>query len=223
MTLRALIRLAYGNASLFRPEEQIVGGPGWIDSDRFDIDAKAAAEFVPDADGVTRQHLAMLRTLLEDRFQLRARMEKRELPIYELVRARKDGALGPDLKVSTLDCRPGAPPPPAGVKCGVSSDGPALVGRGMPISALVAFLTISPAVGRLVQDHTGLTGVYDARLNFVRPFVLGPGGAVPNPDTDSGPTIFTALQEQLGLKLESRKAPVDVLVIEHIERLVEEK
>lgn len=223
MTLRALIRLAYGNASLFRPEEQIVGGPGWIDSDRFDIEAKAAAEFVPDPDGVTRQHLAMLRTLLEDRFQVKARMEKRELPIYALVLAKKDGALGPDLKRSTLDCSPGAPPPSDGIKCGVSSDGPALVGRGMPISALVTFLNISPAVGRLVQDHTGLTGFYDARLNFVRPFVLGPGGAVPNPDVDSGPTIFTALQEQLGLKLESRKAPVDVLVIEHIERLVEEK
>ena len=108
MTLRALIRLAYGNASLFRPDEQIVGGPGWIDGDRFDIEAKAAAEFVPDPDGVTRQHLAMLRTLLEDRFRLAARMEKQELPIYALVMARKDGALGPDLQRSTLDCSPGA-------------------------------------------------------------------------------------------------------------------
>jgi uncharacterized protein (TIGR03435 family) len=87
------------------------------------------------------------------------------------------------------------------------------------MTALITFLTISPAVGRLVQDHTGLTGLFDMRLDFVRPFVLGPGGAVPNPDTDSGPTIFTALQEQLGLKLESRKAPIDVLVIERVERL----
>lgn len=223
MPLRGLIRLAYGNASLFRPEEQIVGGPGWIESDRFDIEAKAAAEFVPDPDGVTRQHLAMLRTLLEDRFRIKARMEKRDRPVYALVMAKKDGAFGPDLQRSTLDCSPGAPPPPAGVKCGISSDGPTLVGRGLPITALVAFLTISPAVGRLVQDHSGLTGLFDMRLHFVRPFVLGPGGAVPNPDVDSGPSIFTALQEQLGLKLESRKAPVDVLVIESIERLAEER
>jgi uncharacterized protein (TIGR03435 family) len=223
MPLRNLIRIAYGNAWLFRGQDQMVGGPKWIDSDRFDIEAKAAAEFVPDPDGVTRQHLAMLRTPLEDRFKLKARTEKRELATYALVMAKKDGAFGPDLQRSTLDCSPGAPPPPAGVKCGISSDGPTLVGRGLPIAALVTFLNISPAVGRLVQDHTGLTGLFDMRLNFVRPFVLGPGGAVPNPDVDSGPSIFTALQEQLGLKLESRKAPVDVLVIESIERLVEEK
>jgi uncharacterized protein (TIGR03435 family) len=223
MPLRGLIRVAYGSAWLFRGEDQMVGGPGWIDSDRFDIDAKAATEFVADPDGVTRQHLAMLRSLLEDRFRLKARVEKRELPTYALVMAKKDGALGPDLKRSTLDCGPGAPPPPAGIKCGISSDGPTLVGTALPMAALVTFLNISPAVGRLVQDHTGLTGLFDMRLNFARPFVIGPGGAVPNPDVDSGPTIFTALQEQLGLKLESRKAAVDVLVIESIERLVVEK
>jgi uncharacterized protein (TIGR03435 family) len=223
MTLRALIRLAYGNASLFRPEEQIVGGPGWIDADRFDIEAKAAAEFAADPDGVTRQHLAMLRTLLEERFKLAAHMEQRDLAIYALVMARKDGALGPDLQRSTLDCSASATPPPAGVKCGVTNDGPTLVGRSMPIAALVAFLNISPAVGRLVQDHTGLTGLFDARLNFVRPFVLAPGGAAPNPDVDSGPTIFTALQEQLGLKLESRRAPIDILVIDAIQRLAEDQ
>jgi uncharacterized protein (TIGR03435 family) len=222
MTLRALVRLAYGNASIFRPEDQIVGGPGWIDSDRFDIEAKAAEEFAADPDGVTRQHLTMLRTLLEQRFSLKAHMEKREMPIYALVVARKDGKLGPDLQKSALDCAPGAPPP-NGAKCGVTSEGATLVGRGVPIAALVAFLTISPAVGRLVQDETGLDGRFDARLFFVRPFVLGPGGAVPNPDVDSGPTIFTALQEQLGLKLESRRAPVDVLVIDAVQRLAEEK
>ena len=218
MPLRGLIRLAYGSAWLFRAEDQMVGGPGWIDSDRFDIDAKAAAEFVPDPDGVTRQHLAMLRTLLEDRFKLKARVEKRELSTYALIMAKKDGAFGPDLKRSTLDCSPGAPPPPAGVKCGISSDGPTLVGNGLPMAALVTFLNISPAVGRLVHDHTGLTGLFDMRLNFVRPFVLGPGGASPNPDVDSGPTIFTALQEQLGLKLESARGPVEALVIDSVEQ-----
>jgi uncharacterized protein (TIGR03435 family) len=223
MPLRNLIRIAFGNAFIFRAQEQIIGAPGWIDSERFDIEAKAAAEFVPDADGVTRQHLAMLRTLLEDRFALQARVEQRELPIYELVRAKKDGTLGPDMKPSAFDCRRGAPPPAHGVTCGVSNDGPALVGRGVPMTMLIGFLNISPAVGRLVTDKTGLTGTYDMRLTFVRPFVLGPGGAVANPDTESGPTIFTALQEQLGLKLEARKGPVDVLVIDKISRLAEEK
>lgn len=137
--------------------------------------------------------------------------------------ARKDGSFGPDLQRSTIDCSPGAPAPPPGIKCGVSSEGQALVGRGVTMTNLITFLTISPAVGRLVQDHTGLTGMFDIRLEFVRPFVLGPGGAVPNPDVDSGPTIFTALQEQLGLRLEPRRAPLDVLVLERVERLSDQE
>jgi uncharacterized protein (TIGR03435 family) len=220
MPLRNLLRLAYGNATIFRPQDQILGGPGWIDSDRFDIDAKAAAEFEVDPDGVTREHLVMLRTLLEDSFKLKAHVESRDLPIYALVRLSPD-RLGPQFSVSKTDCSPGAPPPADGLKCGITALGPGKGNalRGVPIGALVALLNISPAVDRFVRDMTNLTGSYDFQFYFAPPFVLGPGGAVPNPDVDSGPTVFTALQEQLGMKLDPRKGPLDVLVIEHIEKL----
>jgi uncharacterized protein (TIGR03435 family) len=220
MPLRNLIRLAYGNASLFRPKEQIVGGPDWIDTEKFDINAKAASDFVVDPDGVTRQHLAMLRTLLEDRFKLKAHMEQRDWPIYALVLARGDGAFGPKLADSTLDCSPDAPPRADGLKCGVTSgQGQGPIFRGMPMSGLVTFLNVSPAVDRLVRDMTGLTGRYDYQLTFTQPLLVGPGGLVPNPEADGGVSVFNAIQDQLGLKLEPRTAPVDVLVIDHIEKL----
>jgi uncharacterized protein (TIGR03435 family) len=222
--LRGLLRLAYGNATIFRPEDQMEGVPGWVDSMKFDIDAKAAAEFTPDPDGIVREHLVMLRTLLEDTFKIKARVEQRERPIYELVRVRDDG-FGPRFRASTADCRPGAAPPTEGYKCGVTNLGPGKGNafRGLPINALLVLLRISPAVDRLVYDKTGLTGTYDFEFYFAPPFILGPGGAVPNPDVDAGPTVFTALREQLGLKLEPAKGPVDVLVIEHIEKPVEKQ
>ena len=222
--LRGLLRLAYGNATIFRPGDQMEGVPGWVDSVRFDIDAKAAEEFKPDADGIVREHLAMLRTLLEDTFKIKARLETRERPIYELVRLREDG-FGPRFRVSTADCSAGAPPPAEGHKCGITNLGPGKGNalRGVPINALLALLRISPAVDRLVYDKTGLKGTFDFEFYFAPPFILGPGGAVPNPDVDAGPTVFTALRDQLGFKLEPAKGPVDVLVIEHIERLVEKQ
>jgi uncharacterized protein (TIGR03435 family) len=227
MPLRALIRLAYGSDTLLLPNEQIVGGPGWIDSDRFDIVAKAAGEVGPDAASARRQLFAMLRTLLEDRFKLKAHMESRELPIFFLVMAKKDGTLGPQLTRSTLDCRPGAPDTQGPKRrCGISSPGPGvLVAGGIPISLLVGFLQLSPAVARIVRDHTGLTGAFDFRIEYVPPLLLGanPGSLVANPAADSGPTLPTALQEQLGLKLEPAKGPVDVLVIDHVEALTPDK
>ena len=217
--LRGLLRLAYGNATIFRPQDQMEGVPDWVDSVKYDIDAKAAAEFKADADGIVREHLAMLRTLLEDTFRIKARVETRERPINHLVRLREDG-FGPQLRVSTADCSPGAPPPTEGYKCGITGLGPGKgnAARGMPINVLLALLRISPAVDRLVFDKTGLKGNFDYEFYFAPPFVLGPGGAVPNPDVDAGPTVFTALRDQLGLKLEPARGPVDVLVIEHMER-----
>jgi len=229
MPLRALIRLAYGANTLLLPNVQIVGGPGWIDTDRFDIVAKAAGEVGPDAAGARQQLFVMLRTLLEDRFKLKAHTESRELSIFNLVMAKKDGALGPQMTRSTLDCSPGAPDTQgAKRRCGVSSPGPGVViAGGVPISLLVGFLQLSPDVGRVVRDRTGLTGAFDLRIDYVPPLLLGanPGSVVANPaaNTGSGPTLLTALQEQLGLKLEPAKGPVDVLVIDHVEALTPDK
>ena len=222
--LRGLLRIAYGNATIFRTQDQMEGVPGWVDSVKYDIEAKAAEEFKPDSDGIVREHLVMLRTLLEDTFKIKARVETRQKPIYELVRLRDDG-FGPQFKPSTTDCSEGAPPPADGYKCGFTGLGPGkgIVFRGMPINALLAWLRISPAVDRLTYDKTGLKGTFDFEFYFTPPFVFGPGGAVPNPDVDAGPTVFTALREQLGFKLEPATGPVDVLVIEHIERLAEKE
>ena len=224
MPLRGLLRLAYGNATIFRPQDQMIGVPGWVDSVRYDIDAKAAEEFKPDADGIVREHLAMLRSLLEDTFKIKARVETRETPIYHLMRIREDG-FGPKMRESTADCSPGAPPPTEGHKCGVTGLGPGkgTALRGLTITALLVWLRISPAVDRIVYDRTGLKSTYDMELYFAPPFVLGASGAVPNPDVDAGPTVFTALREQLGLKLEPAKGPVEFLVVESMERPAERK
>jgi uncharacterized protein (TIGR03435 family) len=223
--LRNLIRIAYGQEWIWRIEQQMIGVPGWVESDRFDIEAKAAAEFTVDPDGQTREHFAMLRTLLEQELKLQAHVEQRAMPIYELVVSSKDGTLGPDLTPSSIDCRPKDPPAPADPACaGVGTARAGVAVRGRPIRFLVGFLNINvTAVDRIVIDRTGLDGVFDMRLQWIPPYQFGPGGAsVPSPDVDTGPSLQTALQEQLGLKLQPMRAPVDVLVIDHIERAARE-
>jgi uncharacterized protein (TIGR03435 family) len=226
--LRLLIRLAYQVQDF-----QIVGGPGWIDSERFDIVAKA--EGVPPLPQIR----LMLRSLLEDRFKLVARSETRELPIYALVIARADGKTRPELRPSGAECAPltlwpGAPPPPP------PPAGPANPGRGAPrcpsmfvpgrtsaraVTMAQLATTLSQFVSRFVIDRTGLSGNFDFDLQWTPDQLpLGPpGGAVPGapgpPPVDlNGPSIFTALQEQLGLKLEPQRGPVDVLVIDRAEQ-----
>jgi uncharacterized protein (TIGR03435 family) len=104
MTLRDLIRRAYGLAGIER-NDQVVGGPNWVRTDRFDVLAGTDADMPPDLEGRTQPMLAMLRTLLEDRFHLIAHTEKHETDIYALVLSRKDGSIGPALHASTIDCQ----------------------------------------------------------------------------------------------------------------------
>jgi uncharacterized protein (TIGR03435 family) len=211
-TLRALIQNAYGLQSF-----QIVGGPAWLATDRFDIVAKAET-----ADGDTRM---MLRTLLAERFKLTVRSETRELPLYTLVVARSDGRLGPSLHLSASDCRSQtaasaqsvvkAPPAPGDQKpCGIQMGLGSLVVGGAALSQVAN--TLTGLLDRSVVDRTGLRGTFDATLRWT-PDESTPGMAqkakyVPSIDPN-GPSIFTAMQEQLGLKLEPAKGPVDVLVI----------
>ena len=164
----------------------------------------------------------MLRTLLEQRFHLLVHTEMREVPIYTLRLARTDGNLGPRLTRSTLDCaallagRDGAAPLPPQADgrptCRVSSSGRSFRGGGSSIGVLAAILP--QQVGRPVEDRTGLSGLFDFDLEFSaegRDLDAIPVGG----DT---PSIFTALQEQLGLRLESARAPLDVFVIDRVER-----
>jgi uncharacterized protein (TIGR03435 family) len=225
--VRLLLRQAYEVQ-----EFQIVGGPDWLASDRFDIVAKA-----PDGTTGPEQMRLMLRALLADRFKLVARTETREMPIYSLVLAREDGRLGPKLSAAKVDCEarfnavrrggppPGFPAPGQQAECGFMMGPGSMNVGGMPMSELARAL--SPSVGRIVIDKTGLKGRYDFLMTYApegRGFGPGPGpgGAEPPPVDPNTPSLFTALQEQLGLKLEPARGPVDVLVIDRVEHPTED-
>jgi uncharacterized protein (TIGR03435 family) len=225
VTTKHLITMAY-NVKDF----QLSGGPGWINSERYDIEAKepdSIAEELPKLppDQREEQSRLMLQLLLADRFKLKLSHTTKELPVYALVIAKN----GPKLQ----QARPGDTYPkgikgPDGVgHAGVMRMGPGeLTGQGIGIKFLVRLL--SQQVGRDVLDQTGLKGNYDLTLKWTPEqgegmMLRGPEGGNPGPESapppeSSGPSIFTAVQEQLGLKLESTKGPVEILVIDHIER-----
>jgi uncharacterized protein (TIGR03435 family) len=219
-TVRQLILRAYAVQ-----DYQIVGAPRWVSSDRFDIEAKAAGDVTPE------RLSAMLRSLLAERFKLVVHNDTRDLPIYALVPARKDGKLGPRIRQSKIDCdavaeeaiaRGGAPPPVAPGErppCSIGFGGMGqMAARSKPISQLLPFF--SQVTERPVVDRTGLKGSFDIDLTWTPDpssalFAAAPPDAAPV--DPNGPSIFTAVQEQLGLKLESQKAPLPALVIERIE------
>ena len=213
---------------------QIIGAPNWIASDRFDIVAKAPDGAPPE------QYRPMMRNLLADRFKLKAHMETREMPVYALVLARADGKLGPNLKSTTTDCeamargrRAGAPPPAPPqpgqpIDCGFMIGIGTMNAGGMPLADLAR--SLSGFVNRYVIDKTGLSGRYDFQLTYTpegRGLPGLPAGAPPigveaPPADPNGASLFTVLQEQLGLKLDSQKGPVEVLVVDSIEQPTED-
>lgn len=221
VTVRLILRTAYN-----MPVYRMVDGPSWLDIDRFDVEATAGSAVRVD------QISAMTKTLLEDRFKLRAHVEMREMPIYVLSLARRDGTLGDQISLATSDCKPttpraSAPPPPpappASDRTPASPQCPSLLGLGniiarrLPIDRLAT--TLAQWLNRDVRNQTGLDGLYDFNLRWM-PDVLPnlPPGAPPPYFAPDTPPLFTAVQEQLGLKLEASKGPVDVLVIDHVER-----
>jgi uncharacterized protein (TIGR03435 family) len=221
-SLYNLIRNAYGTQRY----EMVPGPklPSWIDSDRWDILAKPPAG----APEVQEQMQLRLRSLLEDRFKLVARREMREMPIYELVVARSDGQLGPQIKRSGDQCaaqgrarEAGAQPPPLppGGFCGTRSNNGTVSMKGVPLSNFVR--NLGGMTGRVVIDRTGLAGPFDLDLTWTPDPV--PGGPPQNPGAPGdGASLFAAMQEQLGLKLEAKRAPVEVLVIDSAERPIED-
>jgi len=233
---RQLIRQAYDIH-----DAQIVGGPDWLASDGFDINA-TTGDKPPD------QMRFMMQSLLRDRFKLTFHTEKRELPIYALVVARSDGKIGSGLKrIPDGECPPpgarrGAPPaggPPAASPppidpnspqppCGGMIFGPGrLVAHGVPIDQLARSIGALPAItsfNRIVVNDTKLEGQYDFDFKFANEFAGRGGppvGATPAPAPGDEPTMVTALQEQLGLKLDARRATVDVLVVDSVEKPAE--
>ena len=207
--VRTLITIAYRAEGIQR-FDQLVGGPAWIGSDRFDVAAKTGGE-----PAGPNQLPMMLRSLLRDRFRLRVHAETRPLPAYRLVVARRDGRLGPGLRESTIECPAAgaAANPEPDSWCGIRATGGVITGRAVPTAQLGANLGGYPTVDRFVTDRTGLTGRYDFILVY-SPGFLEPGDAVPA----TGPSLFTALTEQLGLSLQPETVVGPVLVIDSIEK-----
>ena len=211
---------------------QVLNAPDWMQSERYDILAKA-----PEGVALTVQSLTpFLRDLMTQRFAFTAHFETRELPIYELVVARRDRTPGPRLEQADIDCTvpvagptPGRPPSEKPVCSLVGLGGRYYQVRGYPLSRFAQVLG-SPA-GRVVVDKTGLAGAWNLELDFTPDTLnaaLGDPSAISALQEQFGvkldpnaPSLFTALQEQLGLKLEPARGPVNVLVIDRVERPTE--
>lgn len=239
LPLRLLIGMAHE-----LPDFRVIGGPQALLQTKYDITAKAPGG----ATLGTKELLPMVKALLADRFQLKTRIEQREMPLYDLVIARSDGRLGPELKPSKSDCskadelnaqRAAAvakgdlsavlPKPGEFLSCTVAPNlagGPtniSLHGDGQEIKVLTELIT--QFTGRFVRDKTGLTGRYDFDMKLDLQALLAmaskmglniPAGAAAALPPSDGSSMMTALNEQLGLKLESARGPVDVLVIESV-------
>jgi uncharacterized protein (TIGR03435 family) len=221
ITLWRLLAEAYADApgsypaSRPLPRFRIVGGPSWLDTERFDVEARPEGN--PDA----AQSHAMLRTLLADRFRVLGHLETRELPIYRLVKTRADGRLGPQLRESPVDCAalraagttlPGAALPAQQRPCVMRFGRSLSSAAGLTMSDL-ADVVLSLYTGRMVVDRTGLTGPFEWTLEWTPDQLLPTVGGDTRIDPN-GPSLFAALQEQLGLKLEPATGPVSVLVVE---------
>jgi uncharacterized protein (TIGR03435 family) len=217
--LRVMIRVAYDVQDF-----QISGGPKWMDTDRWDIVAKTG-------DGSDSQLAERVQVLLEDRFKLQIRRESKEMPVLALSVAKG----GPKFQKDDADCPAGPQGTPAPTVpgqtpiplCGRLRVGPGFL-YGDKVHVLQIIQSVSNAVGRPVIDRTELTGRYDIKLEWTPEQRQAPLGAPeqgqngqgvspPMPPANSAPSIFTALQEQLGLKLEPQRAPVQMLMIDLVE------
>jgi bla regulator protein blaR1 len=208
MTLKAMIENAYSIQPF-----QISGGPGWLDSDHYDISAKAGIALKRE------EVLLRLQSLLADRFRVVVRREVKQLPVYALVMARKDGKPGPRLIESKKGgCTEPDPANPFAVDqrrlCGNFELGPEGVTL---VSAPIATLTplLSRVLGRTVLDKTGLTKNFDISIEWTPDEAIAmrppPNGGPPD---SAGPSIFTVFREQLGLKFQAQKGPVEIFQIE---------
>jgi uncharacterized protein (TIGR03435 family) len=200
---RTFVAVAYRTKPpLTLAPSQIVGAPEWMSIERYDINAKISPELAATMDKNPRLMPPLLRTLLEDRFKLKTHKEVREMPVFALVLARKDSTFGPHMHPSTIDCQKDIS------KCRMGGGTGRFTMTSVTLDTLATMLT-KPA-GRLVSDRTGLTGLFDVDLEWAE-----------EAGSDK-PSIFAAVQEQLGLKLESVREPVDVVVIDHVERPTED-
>jgi len=201
-----LVQIAYGRIRRTLLGYQVVGAPGWLASARYDIVGKIRTDLVPPTPAeLYSKGPLFLQSLLENRFKLRVHHESRQLQRYRLVRSRNDGALGPRLRRSAVDCFA----TPDDARCKLEYLTGHLIFNGFTIARFADDLAGN--LDRVVVDDTGLTGPFDIDVEWS-----------PDQSASDKPSIFTALQEQLGLKLESERGPVDVVVIDHVERPAED-
>jgi len=220
ITLRELAWRAYDVQPF-----QMSGGAEWVGEDRFELAAKAEDGFAGGADDIR----AMLQSLLADRFGLVIRAESMEMPVYALVLARRDGKLGEQLHPSKTDCaavrarrtrgQPSQATDDPDCNLAMTLEGPTMTARfvGETMAGIARLLT-GPDTQRVVIDETGLAGTFDGALAFT-PAPLP--GFPPLPGSDNGTSIFTALQEQFGLRLRSDRAMVNVLTIVSAQKPIE--
>lgn len=206
---------------------EYIGLPDWVRSERYDIAVK------PPAGSTPAQMRGMWRALAADRMKLVAHDQTSERPIYNLVLARSDGRLGPNLRKSAHDCDAESAAvrqqgPPSAVPrsdadvldtCAARFSSGRILGGGLTMARFAEQL--SDAAGRVVRDRTGLTGFYVVDFTYARPTQAGAPAAAVAADPSEAVSVFTALQEQLGLKLQSDTMPVQHVVIDHIERPTE--
>jgi len=219
--VRLLLSLAFGQPGMGLRGDQIVDAPSWVNTALFDITIKAETpadlpvRFVPRSPELA----SFLRVLLADRFKLAAHMEKRERPVYTLV-MRNGTRLGPDVHPSSVDC--------ASEPCGTkpSRECPTiscLQDIGVTMDQFAYDLPRSPQVDRPVLNRTGLEGRYDLIVRWLaQPSAARRAAGVPDVAQADEVSIFTSIQDRLGLKLEATTAPLDTLVIDHLERPTED-
>ena len=198
-TLRTIITTLYDV-----DDRQLAGGPLWIDDEPFDVVATAR----PNASGDELIRLA--KRMLADRFQLTLRSEMRELPVYELTTARDDKRLGSGIRRAAGRCRGGS------VERSACATRVAPGSISVPGTTIPAFASkyLTPMLDRLILDRTGLAGRFDVFLRLA----LEPEAAPRNASASSAPVLFAALEEQLGLRLRATSGPVPVLVVDRVER-----
>ena len=230
LSLEVLIRFAYERSPRSRGLEpfEVAGGPSWIRSYRFDVNATAGRE-------VSLTELrSMIQSLLIDRFKLKAHYETRQGPVYRMTLSQRDTP-GPQLRRAAGACSGVADPlrgitPGQAEPCGYFGPSPTVpIGsdkayqaiRGLTMEDLA--LRLYPYLGRRVIDATGLAGYFDGEFEFTAEIVMPPPPpGLPNPyDGRVLPSIFSVLPQQLGLRLQAERGPVEILVVEHAEQPIE--
>lgn len=214
--LRLLLRFAYGVR-----DERIVGGPDWMNTERFDIEATTGLDVPPD------QVRLMAQNLLRERFGVVVKRELVSVPVFSLRALQGRRTIGPQGRPSSIDCeevirtarQQGGPPPPPGESptCGIGGPPGRLRGIAVTLSQLAA--SLESAAGRPVIDATGMVGRFDVELRWT-PFQQGPEPSRQigvTSDLDA-PALETALREQLGLRLEATQAPIEMLVVQSASR-----